>query len=277
ADRLPRPPAARRGRRDGRAPLHARQRGALPRGGRGPRDRRAGRRRAHPSLHPVPRGLAAPVVPAVGDRRPRRLRALRARGDRPQARPRGRLPPRTRGQAGQPARPLRLGLRHRLGALRRRLRRRRRRRRVRRLAPRRDRRAGLAPILRDADRGCLQRPVRHPRPPGPGQGVGRGTPAARSRSALLLRAGGGGHGGGGHRRRIVDRRAAQAGGRALSESRAAGHGRRRRVPDRPLQRCSRPGAHRLRVRPGGGGARSGRDPRGLRLRAPPPPLRAARM
>ena len=66
ADRLPRPPAPRRRRDARRGVLHGRQRRALPHGRRGARDHRAGRRRAHPPLHPVARHLAAPVVAEAG-------------------------------------------------------------------------------------------------------------------------------------------------------------------------------------------------------------------
>ena len=66
ADRLPRPPPPRRRRHARRGVLHGGQRRALPRGGGGAGDQRAGRRRAHPSLHPVARHLAAPVVAASG-------------------------------------------------------------------------------------------------------------------------------------------------------------------------------------------------------------------
>ena len=62
-------------------------------------------------------GLGAPVLARVGARRPRRLLRLRARGDRPAARDRGRLRPRPRGPDREPARGARLGLRGRLGAL----------------------------------------------------------------------------------------------------------------------------------------------------------------
>ena len=46
----------------------------------------------------------------------------------------------------------------------------------------------LAALLRDARRGGAQRPVRHPRPPRPGEGLGRRAPAAGGRPAPLLRA-----------------------------------------------------------------------------------------
>ena len=106
ADRLPRPPAP--GRADdttGRALLHRRQRRALPRGRRGARDRGA---RAWPST-----STASPRRSTSGStrsgaqnahRRPRRLLRVRARGDRPAARHRGRLRPRPRGPDGEPAR-----------------------------------------------------------------------------------------------------------------------------------------------------------------------------
>ena len=61
------------------------------RGGAG--DPGAGGRRAHLPLHRRAGGLGAPVLARVGSRRPRRLLRLRARGDRPQARHRGRLRP----------------------------------------------------------------------------------------------------------------------------------------------------------------------------------------
>ena len=59
----------------------------------------------------------APLVPALGPRRPRRLLRLRPRGHRPAARHRGRLPARARGPARQPARRAPLGLRGRLAPL----------------------------------------------------------------------------------------------------------------------------------------------------------------
>ena len=86
----------------------------------------------------------------------------------------------------------RLGLRRRLGALRRRARR--RPRRLRGLGPPlAAARRAVAALLRDARRGGADGPVRHPRPPGPREDVGRAAAGARGRPAPLLRAGDGRH------------------------------------------------------------------------------------
>ena len=73
-------------------------------------------------------------------------------------------------------------------------------------------REGLDAVLRDARRGGAQRPVRHPRPPRPREGLGGARAAPGGRPAPLLRARDG------RDRRVrrgdrgVHRRAAQAGG-----------------------------------------------------------------
>ena len=146
----------------------------------------------------------------AGARRPRRLLRLRARGDRPAARDRGRLHRRPRGPHGQPARRARLRLRRRVGALPRR-----RGRSTCRASTTSGAaavaRADLAALLRDAGRSGAQRPVRHHGPPRPGQDLGRRPPAAGPRPAPLLRAGRRGLRRRRGRGRALDRRPAQAG------------------------------------------------------------------
>src|SRR4051812_45723890 len=165
ADRLPRPPAPRRGRHAGGAVLHRRQRRELPDGGTGAGDRGARRGRAHPPLRAGARRLAAPVVAALGARRRRRLLRVRARGDRPAARDRGGLRGRGRGPARELPRRPRVGLRRGLRALR----------------PRRGGghgglggvggrgggRGGGGGGIREGGRGGPPPPLRHHRPPPP--------------------------------------------------------------------------------------------------------------
>ena len=85
----------------------------------------------------------------------------------------------------------------------------------------RRRRRDLAPLLRGARRLRPLGPLRHPRPPGPGQGLGPGAAAARARPPRLLRARGRGDRRERDRGRGLDRRAAQAGRRALPGPRAS--------------------------------------------------------
>ena len=129
-----------------------------------------------------------------------------------------------------------------------------------------------AALLRDPGRGGPHRALRHPRPPRPGQGLGRGPAGARARSALLLRARSSRRSPRPGSRSRSRRRAAQARRRALPGRRVRRDVRRRGRRVRALLRCARPRARRLRIRSGGGDdARLGG--RGaLRVRAP----RAAR-
>ena len=144
------------------------------------RDRRARRLRAHLPLHAGARGLAPPVLGELRARRPRRLLRVRARADRPAARAsRPTSCPAREDRIAEPARGARLRLRGRLGALP--ARRRRRHGRLQRVGRRAQRRGDLAALLRDARRGGAQRPVRHPRPPRPGEDTG--APSARCRRA----------------------------------------------------------------------------------------------
>ena len=172
AHRLPPPPAPRRGRHDRGALLHRGERRPLPRGRRGGGDRRARRLRAHPPLHPGARDLA--TTRSGANRRHDDLDAYCefVRGT-----------------------PLRLGIEMDFvpGA----------EDRTATLLEARDfdyvvgsvhflgddavdhegfdvwegerrPRPGLAPLLRDARRGRPLGPLRHPRPPRPGQGLGAG-------------------------------------------------------------------------------------------------------
>ena len=93
------------------------------------------------------------------------------RGDAAAARDRVRLRPRRRGPHRHAARGARLRLRGRLGPLRRR--RGRRPSGLGRLGGQRRPRRGLAPLLRGARRVRPLGPLRHPRPPRPGQGLGQ--------------------------------------------------------------------------------------------------------
>ena len=94
------------------------------------------------------------------------------------------------------------------------------------------------------------RPLRHPRPPRPGQGLGRRPAAARARSAPLLRAGGRSDRRERHRGRGLDRRAAQAGWRDLPGARLRRDVRRGGRLLRALLRRPPARAGRLRLRPG---------------------------
>ena len=142
-----------------------------------------GRLRAHPPLHRRARDLGPPVL----------ARATRATTSPPtassSARPRcgsgsrWTTSPGREDRIARAARRARLRLRGRLGPLPRRPRRR--------LTPTSTSGAataiptGLGALLRDDRRGGAHRPLRHPRPPGPGQGLGRRAPAAAARPALL--------------------------------------------------------------------------------------------
>ena len=126
------------------------------------------------------------------------------------------------------------GLRRRLGALPRRPRR--RLRPLRHLGERAQPRGGVATLLRDAGRRGPQRHVRHPRPPRPGEDVGRGASRARRRPASLLRAGARGDRRDPDRGRGLHRGAAQAGRRDLSGAGVPGGRRRDRGADRALER-----------------------------------------
>ena len=249
--------------------LHRRERRALPRGGGGARHRRAGRRGAHPPVHAGAGRVGAPVVAQMGARRRRRLLRVRPRADRPAARHRGRLRRRPRGPDRTLPRRARLGLRRRLGPLRPR-----RRGRPRgpglgaRLGPRRLRGQGLGALLRHARRGRALRPLRHHGPPRPRQGLGLRAAAARARPALLLRAGGGGDAGVRSGDGALDRRTAQARGRAVSGAGDAGDGGRRRAADRALLRRPRSRAARLPLRRRARRAGRRRGDRDLRLRGP---------
>ena len=226
----------------------------------------AGRGRARPPLHRRAGRLGAPVLARVGSRRHRRLLRLRARGDRPAARHRGRLRPRPRGPDGEPARVARLGLRRRLGALP--ARPLARHRGLLGVGARRVGGEGVAALLRDHRRVGALRALRRHRPPRPGQGVGRPGAAARQRPALLLRAGRRGVRGGRHRRRGVDRGPAQAGRRDLPGAALPGDGRRRGLPDRALQRRPPARPDRLPLRGGAGAAGGAGRRRAGRVRAP---------
>ena len=124
-----------------------------------------------------------PWYRALGARRPRRLLRVRARADRPAARHRGRLPARPRGPAGEPARRPAVGLRGRLGPLPAR----------RGGGPARRPGLGAWDIWRSHDpekvwaryfetlgEAARSGHVRHPRPPRPGEGLGRARAAART-------------------------------------------------------------------------------------------------
>ena len=108
-----------------------------------------------------------------------------------------------------------------------------------------------APLLRGARRGRPLGPVRHPRPPRPGQGLGQGTAAARPRPPRLLRARGRGDRRERGRGRGLDRRPAQAGRRALPVARLRRDVRRGRRRLRPLLRRPPARAGRVRLRAGG--------------------------
>ena len=220
--------------------LHPGERRALPRGGVRARDRGAGRGRAHPPLRAGPRRLDAPVVAAMGPRRPRRVLRVRARADRPQAGHRGRLRAGPRGPDGHPARRARLGLRGRLGPLPARRGRRHARQRMGRWRGG-DPEKVWARYFETLGEAARTRDVRHPRPPRPREGLGRARAGARRRPAPLLRARDGRH------RRVrrgdrgLDRRPAQAGRRDLPgagvprdvpRGRAAGGAVQRRPPAR---------------------------------------------
>ncbi|CAA9492900.1 MAG: Histidinol-phosphatase, partial [uncultured Solirubrobacteraceae bacterium] len=275
AHRLPRPPAPGRARHARRALLHARQRGALPDGGRRARGRGAGRRGAHLPLHRRPRRLAAPVLADPRARRPRPLLPLRPRGDRPAARHRGGLRRGARGPPREPPRGARVGLRGRLGALP--ARPLDRHGGLLRVGRRPLRRPGVAPLLRDARRGRAHGALRHHEPPRPREGVGSRRADARGRPAPLLRAGGRGV----RRRRRggrgVHRRAAQAGRRDLPVAAVPRDGRRRGLPDRPVERRAHARAARLPLRGRARAPRRGRRPRARRLRAPLAPPGADRV
>ena len=108
-------------------------------------------------------------------------------------------------------------------------------------------RARLATVLRDPRRGGALGALRHPRPPRPGQDLGRRAPAAGPRPALLLRAGDRGDRRVRDRGRGLDRGLAQAGRRALSVGRVRGDVRRRRRRIRALLR--RPSCPRTSATP----------------------------
>ncbi len=117
----------------GRGGVHSSQRRAVPGGRIGGRNRRAWRVGAHPPVSPGTRPLDASRLGGERSRRPPGLLRVRAL-DTDSPRHRDGLRPRGRGPHRRAARPLRLRLRDRLGALRRRPRR--GRRRVRHLAER---------------------------------------------------------------------------------------------------------------------------------------------
>ena len=213
ADRLPPAPAPRRGWDRRRALLHRRERRPLPGRRRARRDRRARRLRAHPSLPPGARDLAASLLARAGGRRPRRLRRFRPRR-RPAGRDRGRPHQRRRGLDRRDAGRAGARLRGRLCPLHRRGRR--RSGSLGRLGDRGTRsRAGLEPLLRAALCRRRLRALRHPRPSRPGQGVGPGAARTRRRPRPLLRARGRGDRPLGGSRRALHGRPAQAGRRAL--------------------------------------------------------------
>ena len=114
-----------------------------------------------------------PVLARERRRRHRRVLRLRARGDRLSSASRPTSCPGAR-TAWRAARRPRLGLRHRLGALRRR--RGGRPPRLGHLVDAVGAGEGLATLLRVARGGRAQRPVRHPRPPRPREGLGRRAP-----------------------------------------------------------------------------------------------------
>ena len=147
--------------------------------------------------------LGPPVLGASRRGRPRRLLRVRPRPRRSASASRW-TSSRAGGPHREPARAARLRLRGRLGPLR-------RRRAV------DDAGYDIWDGAGDADaiwrryfetarRGGALRPLRHPRPPRPGEGMGHGPAAARPRSALLLRARGRGDRRVRHRRRGLDRR-----------------------------------------------------------------------
>ena len=104
ADRLPRPPAPGRAGHPAEHYFTAANAERYREAADGARDRRARRLRAHLPLPRRAGRVAPPVLAAERGRRPRRVRRVRARGDRPAARHRGGLRPRPRGPDGQPAR-----------------------------------------------------------------------------------------------------------------------------------------------------------------------------
>ena len=195
ADRLPRPPAPRRGRH---APPEATSPPRTPSATARPRPSAGSRSWAWPSTSTASRRRStsgAPLVAALGARRPRRLLRVRARADRPAARHRGRLRARPRGPDGEPARRRATGTTWSARSTS--------------CATRRwtctaatgtmwtsgaaGPGEGLGALLRDARRGGPHGHVRHPRPPRPREGLGRARAAARRRPAPLLRARDGRH------------------------------------------------------------------------------------
>ena len=163
-------------RRDRRALLHATRTSTAT-----SRRRRGGDRgaRASPSTSTgSPRRSRSGTTRSgrVRGRRPRRVLRVRALDTAP-ARHRDGLHPRPRGPDREPARWPRLRLRRRLGALRRRPGGRRRRYDI--WESGGDPDADLAALLRDPRRGGAVGPLRHRRPPRPGQGLGRRPAAAR--------------------------------------------------------------------------------------------------
>ena len=154
--------------------LHRGERRALPRGRPRGRDRRARRLRAHPPLHRGARDLGPPVLARERARRPRRLLRVRphdaaAARDRDGLRPRPRGPDRRRcstrttsttwsarstssATARSTTTTTTSGTRDG------------------------DPDTALAALLRDDRRGGAHRPLRHPRPPRPGQDLGHERP-----------------------------------------------------------------------------------------------------
>ena len=215
ADRLPRAPAARRRRHARRrAYFTRRERRALPRGRDRARHRGARGRRARLPLPPGARRLAAPVLEAARGRRPGRVRRVRARGDGPEAGHRGRLrsraartawracSTRTTGTTSS-ARSISCATRRSTCAA------------STTSGARRRPRQGLGALLRDARRGRPERHVRHPRPPGPREGVGRSRPRPTGDLRRFYDRAMDGDRGVRRGDRGLDRGAAQAGGRDL--------------------------------------------------------------
>ena len=189
--------------------------------------------------------------------------------DRSAAGNRGRLRSGERGPDGEPAGGVRLRLRGRLGALP--ARRLARHGGVRRLEHHPQRGGDLAALLPDAGGGGAQRPVRHPRAPRPGQGLGPRASPPGGRPTPLLRARDRGYRGVGDRGGGLHGRPAQARARALPR---AGLPRDVRGSGRSggaLQRRPPPAGRGRGLRAGAGAAGARRCERAVRVRASHPP------
>ena len=268
---LPRSPARRRRRpAAGAAALHGRERRALPGGGRGGRGRRAGLLRARLQVHRCARDLATPVLGGAGPRRPGRLLRVRAH-DPAQARPRGRLRARREDRIANlldaSTSTTSLGSVHFVGD---------------RAVDhegwdiwergRRSRR-GVAPLLRGARRGGRQRPVRHPRPSRPGEGVGARPPLPERDPRFYYEPAVEAIAEVGSRGRGLDRGAAKAGagdlpGAGASRRCASRRGRHSPSPPTPTS----PARRRPRLRGRGRRDAAMGDRADRHLRAPPPTL-----